>query len=345
MEATASPGTASRRTSLAAGEGKQAPQAQPLLHVLCNALVERLEEGGVATRQGEQIVGGVALAQPYYAAALYSEGRAPDAPAPFHAALFSRGGPGPVFATREELDAGAPRLPRDSPVLARALSALDAVRSLHWGRPPAVLLFGLVAAGEAALDRCEAAGLPVSPSLAPGGAHPEELATQLLVFLRAFRYPEHDAFVLADWGFLVCGDDVEGAAAAYDARIHTALLGHAAGPADGAHAAPGVLRRARGMLRSSSAGARHGAAAAAVQAPSASPPHPAQQPRGGGGGAGQQHPEGPSPMSDALRATRAAHACGAAPACGRIGEEAGAHGEARAAQRAVPAFHTGLRPW
>jgi hypothetical protein len=92
-----------------------------------------------------------------------------------------------------ELAAGAPHLPPESAVIAQLLSP-EAVSAFGWARPPGVLVFGALRADDAALDRCEAAGLPVSPSME--GPHAEELLTQLQVFLRHFKYPEHRAFVL-----------------------------------------------------------------------------------------------------------------------------------------------------
>lgn len=62
--------------------------------------------------------------------------------------------------------------------------------------PPcaAVLIFGCLMTEDDALDCCDAAGVPVSPSMV--GPHPLELVTQLQVFFKQHRYPEHKAFVL-----------------------------------------------------------------------------------------------------------------------------------------------------
>jgi hypothetical protein len=99
----------------------------------------------------------------------------------------------PLQKTQEELATGRAHLPRDGAVIAQLLSPA-AISAYRWGRPPGVVVFGRVAADDAALDRCEAAGVPLSPSMV--GPHPEELATQLQVFFKQFRYPEHKAFVL-----------------------------------------------------------------------------------------------------------------------------------------------------
>lgn len=197
-----------------------------------------------------QIVGGVAMAQPFYAAALYAEGRAPEGAtaAPCQVVLTARHTEGidliaatqvsvlvcvpqedpanssdlrnlPLAAcscrvplhsrsrgarhtrlparartrAQEEMLEGRAHLPRESAVLSQLLSPA-AISAYHWARPPAVVIFGCLAADDEALDRCEAAGVPISPSMV--GPHPEELITQLQVFLKQFRFPEHKAFIL-----------------------------------------------------------------------------------------------------------------------------------------------------
>ncbi|GBF98209.1 hypothetical protein Rsub_10709 [Raphidocelis subcapitata] len=204
------------------------------------------------------------MAQPVYAAALYSEGRVPDAAAqpPAHV-LFAGaqeddgGASKPLMpATQAELAAGAPHLPPESLVIAQLLSP-QAVSAYRWARPPGALVFGALRADDAALDRCEAAGLPVSPSME--GPHAEELTTQLQVFFRHFKYPEHKAFILMDRGFFVFGDDLEDAAATFDSDICTALLGRTpqmlstapsggAGSATGSAGAGGALGGLAGAL-------------------------------------------------------------------------------------------------
>jgi len=94
---------------------------------------------------------------------------------------------------QDELVAGRPHLPRESLVIAQLLSPA-AIATYHWGRPPGVVVFGCVLPDDAALDRCEEAGVPLSPSMI--GPHLEELVTQLQVFFKQFRYPEHKAFIL-----------------------------------------------------------------------------------------------------------------------------------------------------
>jgi hypothetical protein len=44
------------------------------------------------------------------------------------------------------------------------------------------------------LQEAEAAGIPISPSLA--GPHAEEQMTQMEVFFKQFKYPEHKCFIL-----------------------------------------------------------------------------------------------------------------------------------------------------
>lgn len=46
----------------------------------------------------------------------------------------------------------------------------------------------------AELAEAAAAGIPVSPSLS--GPHPEEQLTQMEVFLKQYKYPEHKCFLL-----------------------------------------------------------------------------------------------------------------------------------------------------
>lgn len=100
--------------------------------------------------------------------------------------------PNPPYP-QEELLSGRPHLPRESAVISQLLSPA-AITTYHWGRPPGVIVFGYLVADDDALDRCEESGLPVSPSMV--GPHPEELITQLQVFFKQYRYPEHKAFVL-----------------------------------------------------------------------------------------------------------------------------------------------------
>jgi hypothetical protein len=139
----------------------------------------------------------VVLAQPIYAAALYAEGRAPEPPAAAAQLLFAVARPGGglrlVPASPDELAGGRAHLPRESAVLAQLLSPA-AIGTYRWGRPPGVLVFGCAAADDDALDRCDAAGLPVSPSML--GPHTDALATQLKVFFKHHRYPDHKAFIL-----------------------------------------------------------------------------------------------------------------------------------------------------
>jgi hypothetical protein len=95
--------------------------------------------------------------------------------------------------SQDELQEGRPHLPRESAVLAQLLSPA-AITTYHWGRPPGVVVFGCLAGDDDALDRCEGAGVPVSPSMV--GPHAEELITQLQVFFKQYRFPEHKAFIL-----------------------------------------------------------------------------------------------------------------------------------------------------
>ena len=64
---------------------------------------------------------------------------------------------------QEEMAEGRAHLPRESAVLSHLLSP-TALSAYHWGRPPSVVIYGCLAADDDALDRCEAAGVPISPS-------------------------------------------------------------------------------------------------------------------------------------------------------------------------------------
>jgi hypothetical protein len=44
------------------------------------------------------------------------------------------------------------------------------------------------------LQEAAAAGIPISPSLS--GPHAEEQMTQMEVFFKQFKYPEHKCFIL-----------------------------------------------------------------------------------------------------------------------------------------------------
>jgi hypothetical protein len=94
---------------------------------------------------------------------------------------------------QEELATGRAHLPREAAILSQLLSP-DAISTYRWGRPPGALVFGCAVADDDALDRCEDAGLPISPSML--GPHADALATQLQVFFKHNRFPEHKAFIL-----------------------------------------------------------------------------------------------------------------------------------------------------
>ena len=192
-----------------------------------------------------------------------------------------------VPATSEQLSAAgrAPRLPRESAVIAQLLSPA-AMREFRWRRPPGVVVFGHVGDhDDAVLDACEAAGLPVSPCMV--GAHEEELETQLRVFLRSFKFPAAKAFVLADWGFLCCADGLDEAAAVFDATVGAHMLAGAAGGAAAASAAAAAAAAAAaGGTGAAGAGvAAQGGSAAAAAAAAAAPPALASGDSGSGPGA------------------------------------------------------------
>jgi hypothetical protein len=184
-----------------------------------------------------------------------------------------------------------------------------------------------------------------------------------------------------DWGFMVFGDDLEGAAAAYDAAIRTHLMGQppapapeaaaaaaAAGPGAAAAGLAGALRR---LLNRAHSDAGEAAAAAVAAAAGSGPPGSASEPSspmlgvlqaaranfsGGGSvsGGGMLAP-GAAAGGGAAAAGAAGGGLGvkAAPgpaAAGEVVPDAiraapGSHLGRREGDHRIPSFQTGLKPW